>query len=173
MTVEIYLSTHTRSNLISVFMNKNNYIYNKKINRSFHSFKCGDDLGTNVESWTSFVKYENFEDVNHYDPIFHHDDDDQCMTISHHDNSPLSSDLDSDTFFRHPRVPVATKPFLYLPKNNFFSLRPCSITKTKLIVEKIYLKGGKWRSQQSGKLVSQLPFEISQFCLLKSHTIAF
>ena len=85
---------------------------------------CGDNLGTNVESWTIFVKYDNFEDqhVNHHDPIFHHDDD-QCMTISHHDNSPLSSDLDSDTFFRHPRVAIAAKPFLYLSINNFFICR--------------------------------------------------
>jgi len=44
VTVEIYLSTHTRSNLISVFMNKNNYIYNKKSSEVFTHSNVGTIL---------------------------------------------------------------------------------------------------------------------------------
>ena len=35
--------------------------------------------------------------------------------ISHRKDSPLSSDLDCDGFFSHPRVTVAAKPLLDLP----------------------------------------------------------
>ena len=105
--------------------------------------------------------------------IMIHDDDDQCLTISHHDNSSLSSDLDSDIFFRHPRVPVAAKPLLYLPIYHSLSFFICQLIilyhKTSLLNYadknnrgKSYLKGGKCCLQQTGKLVTQLPFEISK-----------